>query len=122
MELDFGFRNVSTALPIPYGIRSVIVREYIPSIEETHALFMSISDKALDVIEAFLIMAESLPTRGELIYHALNKPWETDNWFALAAGWRVTRRKLRKQRRELEDMRHMQWARKLNTRKEFRAQ
>lgn len=131
MELDLGFREVSTALPVrqreyEYGVRSVLVREYVPSCVEmaTSAteLFEQISDKALDVLEGFLIMAEALPTRGELIYHALNKPWESDNWLALAAGWRVTKRKLRKQRAELENFRHIQWARKLNTRKEFRAQ
>ncbi|ACF05181.1 gp84 [Mycobacterium phage Predator] len=85
-------------------------------------LFERIADKSLDVLEGFQIMAESLPTRGELIYHCLNKPWEKQNWELLATGWRVTRRKVRKARAELEDMKHARWARKLNTGKEFRAQ
>ena len=85
-------------------------------------LFERISDKALDVLEGFQTMAEALPTRGELIYHCANKPWERENWELLFAGWRVTKRKLRKARAELEDMKHARWARRLNTRKEFRAQ
>lgn len=67
-------------------------------------------------------MAEGLPTRGELIYRCLNKPWEKQNWQLLATGWRITRRKVRKARAELEGMKHARWARKLNTGKEFRAQ
>ena len=129
MELDLGFPNATAALPIRhgvYGVRSVLVREYVSCVEietvKIADLFDQISDKSLDVIEAFLIMAESLPTRGELIYHCLNKPWEKQNWELLAAGWRVTRRKVRKARAELEDMKHARWARKLNTGKEFRAQ
>lgn len=77
-------------------------------------LFERIADKSLDVLEGFQVMAESLPTRGELIYHCANKPWEKQNWELLAAGWRVTRRRVRKARAELEDMKHARWARDLN--------
>lgn len=127
-ELYLGFPNATAALPTRHegGVRGVLVREYGSHVEiefiEIANFLDQISDKSLDILDGFLTMIEILPTRGELIYHCLNKPWIKENWQFLVSGWGITRRKIRKARAELEDARHIRWARKLNIGKEFKAQ
>jgi hypothetical protein len=56
----------------------------------------------------------SNPHRGEALYAVLNMPWIKDNWRVLWIAWPITKRKIRRMRRDLREDEHARWARDLN--------
>ncbi|WEV84109.1 hypothetical protein N855_gp65 [Mycobacterium phage Muddy] len=71
-------------------------------------------DRALlSITKTFLAVHQLMPTRGEALYAALNKPWEKQNWLALRTFWGNTKRAQRELQRQIDDLEHIAWAREL---------
>ncbi|UNY41916.1 hypothetical protein [Mycobacterium phage Maco6] len=71
-------------------------------------------DRALlSITKMFLATMKLMPTRGEVLYAALNKPWERQNWLSLRTFWDNTKRRQRELQRQIDDLEHVIWAREL---------
>ncbi|QLF83966.1 hypothetical protein SEA_BECKERTON_82 [Mycobacterium phage Beckerton] len=79
-------------------------------------------DNLIEMVDRMWSVFEAMPTRGQALYAVINKPWVIQNWVILPVAWPITKRKVRKGREKLDDLRLIRWASKLNDGKEFRAQ